>query len=209
MILFGYVRLTKAGRSEAEQEAAMRAGGLDDFSAYGPVYVEALPKRRAKEGEPAQPKLDEMVRSLRPGSVVVLAGLDVLASTREGLRQLLGEIGAAGGVVRLMDTGETLSCAPEALAAAEAIERAVKLLHTQRASNARGSKGDHNKGGRKLRATPEALAKARPVYFDVSLTNDEVEKRTGISYRTLHRHLGKRGSAPIGERRAAARKDKA
>ena len=188
----------------------MRAAGLDDFSPYGPVYVEALPKRRPKEGEPAQPKLDELLRGLRPGSVVVLAGLDVLASTREGLRQRLGEIGAAGAVVRLMDTGETLSCAPEALAAAEAIERAVKLLHNQRAGNARNSKGEHNKGGRKLRATEAALAKARPIYFAVSLTNDEVQKRTGISYRTLHRHLGKRGSPPpIAERRFGAREDKA
>lgn len=205
MIQLGYMRLTKAGRPEAAQRAAMIAAGLDDFSADGPIYVEPMPKRRPRESEPPQPVLAECLRALRPGAVLVLAGLDVLGPTREAMRDALAEVARQGAAVRLMDSGETLTPTPDAVGLVEAIERAAAELHRQRAAVARGAKAARGiKGGRRIRWSDAHYAKARPIYFDLSLTNAEVEARAGIPYRTLFRRFGERGAPRFGRGRPKA-----
>ena len=197
------MRLTKAGRPEADQRAALVAAGLDDFTADGPVYVDPLPKRRSKEGEPPQPALAECLRALRPNALLVLAGLDVLGPTREAMREALAAVAAQGAALRLMDTGETLAPTPESLAVAAAIERAAAELRRQRAGAARQAKAAMGiKGGRRIRWSDAQYAKARPIYFDLNLTNAEVEKRAGIPYRTLYRRFGERGAPRFGHGRA-------
>jgi hypothetical protein len=78
-----------------------------------------------------------------------------------------------------------------------AIERGVEELHRQRAAAARRAKarlGPRAKGGKRRLWTAEQLAKVKPIYFDLSLTQPEIVVRTGIPYRTLHRAFGARGA---------------
>jgi len=206
MIFFGYTVETKAGRPIAEQDAALRAGGVTDFR---PLDGEVYRDGPAKKNKPlSRDALADMIMALRPGAAVVVAGLDVLASTREGLREALTDIGKAGAVVKDMEAGETLDCRPEALAVAAAIDRAVDRLHAQRAAAAREAKGGRpgSKGGRRVRWLPADYDRAEPFYRDPALTNPEVAAKARIPYRTLHREMARRqvarGAARFGRGRS-------
>lgn len=183
---------------------ALQAAGISDFSPDGPVYVDRQPRKKPKEGESPQPALAELVHAMRQGGVVMVAGLDVLGPTRAAIIAAMKAIGARGGSVRDLEAQQDISCEPEVVGAAEAIERAVERLYVERAKAARAAKkklGPGAQGGRRPRWTEAQYAKAKPFYFDLSLSNAAVEKHGGIPYRTLYRKFGERGSPQAVKRR--------
>lgn len=163
----GYIRVSKAGPSRAEQAAAL-ARHVEDMK-HG-CYVDA--EKGARPAEMPLVQRDIAVKGLRAGDVLAVACADRLGRGRGDLQAVLVEITRRGAAVLDCETG-TLIRGVEGLADAVAfIERAEDQARRRRGQKmAATRKAMGISGGRpKVLATPAKLAKAKAIWSDLSLT---------------------------------------
>lgn len=157
---------------------------------------------KPKRGEPAQPERDHIPGAARPGDVVMVARLAVLATTREDALRFVSAISEHGVPLLDASTGRRYTVRPEAAQdVADALALAADIEADEaraRMEKARRGKKSGKTGGRPS-PSPERMEAARPLWFDHRLSTAEVEARTGIGQWVMRRAFGARGTPAFGK----------
>lgn len=194
----GYIRLSRAGPTRSEQEAALRAAGLDDFSADGPVYVDAEPRKRTPPGEDATPARSAAIHALRPGDELVIATASRIGATRADVLAALAAVTRAGAAVFDASAGATVRYHQDAAAAIAFAERAESEGQRERAARAR--KGITRRAGPQPALTGKQLKEAEKLWTNPETSARQVADATGASVRTLYRRFGPKGTPVFGRK---------
>jgi DNA invertase Pin-like site-specific DNA recombinase len=194
----GYIRLSKAGPSLEGQQKALESAGIDDFSEYGPVYVDGVPKRR---NQPTLPQRFEAIRSLEPGDQLVVASASRLGTSAGDVLDAMKAISSRKATLFDAKSCETIVWHPDATKVIEYARRAESENRQEIADKMRRARVASGKtGGAPERITAKALAAARKLWADDALSSAEVARQTGINVRTLYRRLGDRGGKKFGSK---------
>ncbi|MCA1490739.1 recombinase family protein [Ensifer sp. NBAIM29] len=191
----GYIRLSKAGPSLEDQQKALASAGIDDFSEYGPVYVDVIPKHN----QPTLPQRLEAIRSLEAGDELVVASASRLGTSTGDVLDAMKAIGDQKAALFDAETGETVIWHPDTAKVIEFARRAEGENRREIAAKMRRARVTSGKvGGAPERFGAEALAEAEKLWADPKLSSSEVARLTGINVRTLYRRLGDRGGKKFG-----------
>lgn len=195
----GYVRISRAGPSEAEQTAALREAGIDDLSRQAPVFIDR-PKEVKGKSEVAQlAQREKAISSLRRGDILVVASAGRLGTTPSDLLVVLEAIADAGASIHDVAVGENIAFHHEVIAALAFLERAREEERRQILAKARAQKaalGAHR--GPPVKLNGKAKEKAREAWEDITLTVQDVVKLSGVSEATLRRAFGPKGTPRFG-----------
>lgn len=194
----GYVRDDGIGDSADVQERALTDAGVHRL-----VREDAEPGDRRKRTLP--PQLAGAIRTMKQGDDLVVLSFDRLGRDRETLKLAVMQLGKRGARVVDLKAKETINCHPGAEVILDALERAKPRIYSEITGRMRAEKdalGEDARGGGQLRWSDDDYEQAKPFYFDVRLTVPEVEEKTGMPYRTLHRYFGDAG------RRTAAKDER-
>lgn len=196
----GYIRLSKAGPSLESQQAALRSAGLDDFSEYGPVYVDqVVGGRRASE----LPERENAVRSLEPGDELVVSSAARLGTSVSDVVAVLQEVGRKDAAVFDVETGAVIRWHPDALQVIEYAQRADSANRKEIAEKMRQKRVATGRlGGAPGRKWKVSEKRAQELWDDLSRSNQSVAEEVGTSVPTLYRRLGERGAPRGGGRKA-------
>jgi hypothetical protein len=132
---------------DAQREACRAAGASAEEVAE--AYID---RGNAKRGEAAQPQRDYMPKDARPGDVVMVARLGVLATTAKEALLFVSAISAHEVPLLDASTGRRYSTRPEA---AQDVADAMALAADIEADEAK-ARMEKARGGRKLRSKPDA-----------------------------------------------------
>ena len=159
-------------------------------------------RRKPRPGQPAQPERGHILGAARPGDVVLVASLGVLATTDADALRLAAAIAEAGAVLREARTGRTYRVRPEAAPdVADALRLAADIKEDERRLVMERARS-HIKV-RPTGATPvmDQAAKdwAAVYWYDQSLTTEQAAAKAGYHQRTLYRALGKRNRPAFGK----------
>ncbi|MBK3778321.1 transposon DNA-invertase [Azospirillum brasilense] len=182
----GYARVSTAGQVLDAQLAALTEAGVDPSR----IYTDQVSGAKAE-----RPGLAELMRSLRPGDVVVVYRLDRLGRSLHDLLDLVRRIEAAGAGLRSLHevldtttpTGRLLFHLFGAIAEFERGLIRERTMAGLAAARARGAKP-----GRKSALTAEKLKLVRVLWADPTVPTDHIVKEFRVSRRTLYRELGPR-----------------
>ena len=194
----GYIRIDRAGPSRDEQEAALRAAGIEDFGPDGPVYVDAPPKRRPQPGADAQPALGEAVRALREGDELAIHSPARLGATRGAVLAALEQIGRAGAAVYDCADGAVVRFHPDAAAAIRFAAEAESQGQRERAAKAR--RGITRKVGPPAALAGKRLADAKAAWSNPETSAQQVADQFKVGVRTLYRRFGPKGTPLFGKK---------
>jgi len=89
MTVYGYARVSTVGQSLDCQMAVLRAADCEK------VFAEKVTGKNAQ-----RPRLQQLLRSVMPGDLVIVTKLDRLARSTRDLLNILNEIGEAGAKFR-------------------------------------------------------------------------------------------------------------
>ena len=196
----GYIRLSKAGPSLEVQQAALRSAGIDDFSQYGPVYVDEIPVRRSAK---PLPQRFEAIRSLEPGDELVVASAARLGTTAGDVLAVFQEIGQKGAVVFDAETGKTVQWHPDAIQAIEYAQRAESANRKEISAKMRRRRVETDRlGGPSVKGWKVPVKRAKELWDDDKLSAAYVAEQVGVSVPTLYRRLGDRGIGMGGDTRS-------
>ncbi len=186
----GYIRIDRAGPSRQEQEAALRAAGMEDFSALGPVYVDEAPKRRPKPGVDPLPARTDALRALREGDELAIHSPARLGSSRGEVLAALEAVGRAGAAIYDCASGAAFPVHPDAAAAIAFAAEAESQGQRERAARARRGKTRH--AGPPPALTGKRLIQAGEAWADPAKSAEQVAKEVDASVSTLYRRFGNR-----------------
>lgn len=137
--------------------------------------------------------------SLRPGDTAVLPSLDVLGGSRAEAVKVLRQIGAAGVGLAVIDGGVSMAPAdaPQLLALLIAFDRAeVRWNQAQWVPGLRAARRRAPGGGRRAKLFGRKKTAARALYFDLSISLEQIEEHAGVTRTTLWREFGPRVQQP-------------
>jgi len=186
----GYIRIDKAGPTREQQEAALRAAGVDDFTAMGPVYVDEAPSRRAKPGADVTPARTDALRALREGDELAIHSPARLGSTRADVLLALQAIGEAGASIYDCASGQVVTVHPDAAKAIGFAAEAESQGQKERAAKAR--RGVTRHAGPPAALKGAALARAGDAWANPELSAEQVAEQVKASVSTLYRRFGNR-----------------
>ncbi len=194
----GYIRLSKAGPSLEAQKAALEAAGIEDFSEYGPVYVDEVPKRR---NAPTLPQRFEAIRSLEAGDELVVSNASRLGISVGDVFDAMKAIADRKAALHDAETGETVAWHPDAMKVIEFARRAEGENRKEIAAKMRQSREASGKiGGAPEKLSGTALKEAERLWADTTLSSAQVAEKIGVNVRTLYRRLGDRGGKQFGSK---------
>lgn len=194
----GYIRLSKAGPSLQEQKAALEAAGINDFSEYGPVYVDEIPKGR---NAPPLPQRYEAIRSLEAGDELVVSNASRLGISTGDVLDAMKAIADRKAALHDVETGETVAWHPDATKVIEFARRAEGENRKEIAAKMRQSREASGKvGGAPEKLSGTALKEAQRLWADTTLSSAQVAEKIGVNVRTLYRRLGDRGGKQFGSK---------
>lgn len=195
----GYIRISKAGPSRIEQEAALIAAGVADFSEHGPVYMDVEKKRRLKSGDDQTPARTDAIRALRTGDDLAVHSPARLGATRANVLEALEGIGRAGAAVYDCASGEVITIHPDAAKAIGFAERAESQGQRERAAQAR--RGITRRAGPPPALEGKKLVLVRAAWVNPETTARMVADEFCVSVRTLYRRLGNKGTPVFGRKK--------
>lgn len=189
-----YICLRKGLPGEAEQRAALAAGGATEEE-LAEVWLDDC--RRRKE----QPERDHILGAARPGDVVLVARLGVLSTTREDALRFVGSLAELGTVLRDASTGRGYSVRPEAAKdVADALALAADIAADERkATLERARRHIKSMPGAEPKMSEADKERAARIWFDQTLTTKQATEKAGWKERTLYRALGKRNRPAFGK----------
>lgn len=179
----GYIRLSKAGPSREDQEAALAAAGVV-LDIMASLYVEPMPKRgrQATYTERA-----EAIRALRAGDRLVIHSAPRLGSTEAEIRDAAAAVSAQGAVLWDCSAGVEVRHHPDAGRLIAWAQAGALLAAKERLGKARASITQRKPPLKALRGAK--LAKARELWPDTSRSVASIAEELGVSPRTLYRHM--------------------
>ena len=186
----GYARVSTREQSFDLQVDALRAAGCEK------IYSEAVSGARAE-----RPVLDELLRNIRSGDVLVIWKLDRLGRSLRHLVDLVGILIDKGiGLQSLHDPVDTTTphgrLTFNLFAALAEFERDLIRERTQAGLSAARARGRN--GGRPKGITPQAeetAMAAETLYREGKLSTRQIADRLSISKGTLYVYLRHRGVA--------------
>jgi DNA invertase Pin-like site-specific DNA recombinase len=186
----GYARVSTRDQNCDLQVDALRAAGCEK------IYSEAVSGARAD-----RPILDELLRNIRSGDVLVIWKLDRLGRSLRHLVELVGTLMERGiGLQSLHDPVDTTTphgrLTFNLFASLAEFERDLIRERTQAGLTAARARGRN--GGRPKGITPQAEATAMAVetlYREGKLTTRQIASKLSISKSTLYAYLRHRGVA--------------
>lgn len=185
---YGYIRLSRAGPTREEQEAALLAAGVA-LDLGRSLFLDPVPKRgRTASYE----QRDIAIRALRPGDRLVIHSPPRLGSTEADLRDAAAAVAAQGAALYDCAAGAEVRHHPDAGRLIVWARDGAALAAKERLSRAR--QGITKRGAPPKALTPAKLKRARELWADLDRSVDSIAKQLGVSPRTLYRHLHKRGS---------------
>lgn len=182
----GYARVSTLDQNLDAQIAALSEAGVDPSR----IYTDRISGAKVE-----RPGLAELMRSLRPGDVVVIYRLDRLGRSLHDLLDLVRRIETAGAGLRSLSevldtttpTGRLLFHLFGAIAEFERGLIRERTMAGLAAARARGAKP-----GRKTALTAEKLKLVRVLWADPTVPVNHIVKEFKVSRRTLYRELGPR-----------------
>jgi DNA invertase Pin-like site-specific DNA recombinase len=188
----GYARVSTREQSFDLQVDALRAAGCEK------IYSEAVSGARTE-----RPVLEELLRNIRPGDVLVIWKLDRLGRSLRHLVDLVGILMEKGiGLQSLHDPVDTTTphgrLTFNLFASLAEFERDLIRERTQAGLSAARARGRN--GGRPKGITPQAeetAMAAETLYREGKLSTRQIADRLRISKGTLYVYLRHRG-VPIG-----------
>lgn len=178
----GYARVAPHGDDPSEQRGRLHAAGVDD----GRIRVERSTGTRGP-----RPELETLLDELEAGDVLVVTGLERLASSVLHLVTIGTRLQAAGAELRSLDedldtrapSGAGVLATLDLLAG---LQRTLVSRSTRAGLDAARSRG--RRGGRPPRLDAEASATARRLYEE-GRSVTEIAERLGVPRTTLYGHL--------------------
>lgn len=190
----GYIRLTKTGPTEAEQQSKLLAAGV----ASEHVYVDDTTKPSYSGPDDLKARAN-IVQDIRTGSRIIVTSGDRFGVSMQDILVALGAITLKGAAVHDLSTGETFDGSD----LGKAVQWAIKAEANQK--RGRMSKARAVLVGRKVKRGPKprldgaAKLKAREDFDNVDMPLRAVAEKHGISPTQLRRLFGERGT-PRGRR---------
>lgn len=183
-MIVGYARVSTQDQSLDLQNDALRIAGCEE------IFSEKITGKQRE-----RPELQNCLRMLRKGDVLVVWKLDRLARSLKDLVELITELEAKQvgfrSITEAIDTttagGKLVFHIFGALAEFEHNLIRERTLAGLAAARARG-----RKGGRKLSMSPADIQKAAAMLLDPRITKTEVAKYFGVSRVTLNKSLNSR-----------------
>ncbi len=181
---YGYARV-----STNQQDPALQ---LDALNAAG---VERIFTDKASGAKASRPQLDELLRVLLPGDVVVVWRLDRLGRNLRHLIELVGQLEDRGvGFRSITESIDTTTSAGKLVfhvfAALAEFERQLIVERTTAGLEAARARGRH--GGRPPKLTAAKLKTIRQLYEARTHTVQEIAEQFGVSPATVYRHVDTR-----------------
>lgn len=178
-MIVGYARVSTQDQSLDLQSDALRTAGCEE------IFSEKITGKQRE-----RPELQNCLRMLRKGDVLVVWKLDRLARSLKDLVELITELEAKKvgfrSITEAIDTttagGKLVFHIFGALAEFEHNLIRERTLAGLAAARARG-----RKGGRKPSMSPSDIKKASAMLRDPQITKTEVAKHFGVSRVTLNR----------------------
>ena len=188
----GYARISTCDQKLDSQFDSLHKAGCEKI--FQDVACGAKAKR---------PGLDDLLKAIRPGDVLVICKLDRLGRSLQHLVTLANELMKKGvGLLSLNDPVDTSTAQGRLsfnlFAALAEFEREIIRERTQiglSSARLRGRKGGRPKG-LPSKALPVACA-AETLYLEGKLTVDEIARQLNICKTTLYSYLRHRG-VPVG-----------
>ena len=179
-MLFGYARVSTEDQNLAMQTEALERAGVDRVFTD---KVSATAKKR--------PGLNECLRAMEKGDVLVIYRLDRLARSLRQLLDLLDHLEKRGiGLKSLNDSIDTTTAVGRlvvhVIGAIAEFERA--LISERTIAGLESAKARGVKVGRQRKATPEKLAKARDLLRG-GMSMKQVSVAVGLAESTLYRDI--------------------
>lgn len=178
-MLIGYARIPPTDSDPSQQLEALRATGCERVFTDEGVSAGALKR----------PALDQVLKTLRKGDVLVVWKLDRLGRSLSHLIRLTQQLGDKGIGLRSLSEGIDTSLKGSFFRWVDAMaefERGLITERTRAGSVAARRRGV--KAGRKPKLTPEKLAHAQRL-IDQGESPGEVARSIDVSVATLYRHL--------------------
>lgn len=194
----GYIRLSKAGPTLDAQKVALEKAGIEDFSEYGPVYVDEIPKRR---NAPTLPRRHEAIRSLEAGDILVVSSASRLGTSAGDVLDAMQAISGRRAALYEVETEQTIVWHPDATKVIEFARRAEGENRKEIAAKMRQSREATGKiGGAPEKLSGAALIDAKRLWAETTLSSAQVAEKIGVNVRTLYRRLGDRGGKKFGSK---------
>lgn len=172
----GYIRGTAREPIET-QRSELERYGCDE------IYI---------EGEGAQ-SIEAAVISVRPGDELVVTTLDRIAASKRGLRPWLERLREIGAVVVETRTGRRSDSAAD-------VEGMVLDAITRKGHPTELAREYGKLGAAKRRVPPSRLKRAEKFWDDPSVKSACFKRKTGVSYHTMRRHMGRGRNVKPGPR---------
>ncbi len=181
---YGYARV-----STIQQDPALQ---LDALNAAG---VERIVTDTASGAKASRPQLDELLRVLLPGDVVVVWRLDRLGRNLRHLIELVGQLEDRGvGFRSITESIDTTTAGGKLVfhvfAALAEFERQLIVERTTAGLEAARARGRH--GGRPPKLTAAQLKTIRQLREARTHTVQEIAEQFGVSPATVYRHVDTR-----------------
>ncbi|MCD2192232.1 recombinase family protein [Actinomycetospora endophytica] len=178
----GYARVAPQGEDPTDQAGRLRAAGVD------PARIRTDHSGGARG---ARPELDALLADLTAGDVLVVTGLERLASSVLHMVAIGQRLHAADAELCALDESvDTRTPSGQGLLAALAmlggLQRTLVSSSTRAGLDAARSRG--RRGGRPPRLDREAAAEARRLY-DQGHSVTEIAERLSVPRTTLYGHL--------------------
>ncbi|MDL5155829.1 recombinase family protein [Actinomycetospora termitidis] len=181
-MLRGYARVASTTDDAGDQVERLEAAGV----AAGTIRVDTSLGTRG-----ARPALETVLGELRPGDVLVVTGLDRLASSVLHLVQVGQRLHALGADLRSLDervdtVGEGEVGVLPTLELLAGLQRTLVSASTRAGLDAARARG--RRGGRPPRLTAESAAEAQRLY-DEGRSVTEIAEKLDVPRTTVYGHL--------------------
>lgn len=180
---FGYARVsTKDQNLHLQKDAMIKAGVAPE---------DIFEETRSGKSKSARPKLDECLRTLRPGDTLVVWRLDRLGRSLVDLIKIVSSLQDKGIFFEsLTERIETLSAGGKLIfhvfASLAEFERNLLLERTEAGMQAARARGRN--GGRPAKLTAAQVREIRLLMADRGTVASDIAKRYGVSRATLYKY---------------------
>jgi DNA invertase Pin-like site-specific DNA recombinase len=185
-----------ARTSSAEQTGSLKTQ-VERFTAMG-IDPDLIFQEQRSGGNTDRPKLQECLRTLRKGDVLIVTKLDRVARSARDLQNILHALGQKGVGFRALDQPEIDTTRPAGklvMGILATISEFERDLIRERQSE--GIARAHSRGvkfGREEKATPEVVAKIKALRGEGRMIK-EIMAETALSKATVYRVLATKPEA--------------
>lgn len=193
-----YIRVFRQGPSLEEQREYLQAAGVDLGRPSARLFVD-------DEGHAADadlPERDRLLKCLKPGDEIAIAGAAIIARDRIDLEAVIAEVGRRGARIFDASVGQVL----EWSAGGQAwLEFGLRFEAEKLSVRMRMARKTPAAGKPRIFVDEAKRAKAEKLWKDPTLSIGEVVKLLGVGVSTLQREFGNRGTRREPDKAALAR----